>query len=114
MRVKRGVTKHQRHNKIRRATKGMTRSNRSSIRRGKQAITRALVNATRDRKNRKRTFRSLWTIRINSAARENGSTYSQLIAGLKKNKIVLDRKILSELAVSEPKAFSEIVKKASK
>lgn len=114
MRVKRGVTKHQRHQKIRRATKGMTRSNRSSIRRGKQALTRSLVNATRDRKNRKRTFRSLWNIRINAAARENGTTYSKLIAGMKLQKIELNRKVLSELAVSEPKAFSEVVKKSVK
>lgn len=114
MRVKRGVTKHRRHQKIRKSTKGMTRSNRSSIRRGKQAVTRALVNATRDRKNRKRTFRSLWNTRINAAARLNGTTYSKLIAGLKKNKIDLDRKVLSELAVNEPKAFAEVTKAASK
>lgn len=114
MRVKRGVTKHARHQKIRKATKGMTRSNRSSIRRGKQAITRALVNATRDRKDRKRTFRALWNARINAAARINGTTYSRLIAGLKKNKVEVDRKILSELAVNEPKAFEAVVKIASK
>ncbi len=114
MRVKRGVTTRKRHNKIRKATKGYTRSNRSSIRRGKQAVTRALVNATRDRKDRKRTFRSLWNIRINAAARENGTTYSRLIAGLKKNNISLDRKILSELAVNEPKTFAEVAKAAAK
>lgn len=114
MRVKRGVTSRAKHNKIRRATKGMSRSNRTSIKRGKQAVTRSLVNATRDRKDRKRTFRQLWNARINAAARLNDTTYSRLIAGLKKNKIDLDRKILAELAVSEPKAFSEIVKAASK
>jgi large subunit ribosomal protein L20 len=114
MRVKRGVTTHQRHQKIRKATKGMTRSNRTSVRRGKQALTKALVNATRDRKDRKRTFRALWNARINAAARINGTTYSRLIAGLKKNKVDLDRKILAELAVNEPKAFSEVVKIASK
>ena len=114
MRIKRGVTKHKKHQKVRKATKGMTRSNRTSVRRGKQALTRALVNATRDRKNRKRTFRALWNIRINAAARENGTTYSKLIAGLKKNNIKLDRKILSELAVKEPAAFKEIVSKAIK
>ncbi len=114
MRVNRGVTTRKKHNKIRKATKGYTRSNRSSIRRGKQAVTRALVNATRDRKNRKRTFRALWNVRINAAARLNGTTYSRLIAGLKKNNVTLDRKVLSELAVSEPKAFAEIVKVAGK
>lgn len=114
MRVKRGVTTHRKHQKIRKATKGMTRGNRSSIRRGKQAVVRSLVNATRDRKNRKRTFRQLWNARINAAARINGTTYSKLIAGLKKNNVELDRKVLAELAVSEPKAFAEVVKAASK
>lgn len=114
MRVKRGVPSHAKHKKIRKATKGMTRSNRSSIKRGKQAVTKALVNATRDRKERKRTFRQLWNTRINAAARINGTTYSRLIAGLKKNKIELDRKILSELAVNEPKAFEAVAKAASK
>lgn len=114
MRVKRGVTTRKRHNKIRKATKGFTRSNRSSIKRGKQALTKALVNATRDRKDRKRSFRALWNTRINAAARLNGTTYSRLIAGLKKNNVTLDRKILSELAVNEPTAFAEVVKAASK
>jgi large subunit ribosomal protein L20 len=114
MRIKRGVTSRKRHNKIRKATKGYTRSNRSSIKRGKQAVTKALVNATRDRKDRKRTFRALWNARINAAARINGTTYSRLIAGLKKNNVTLDRKILSELAVNEPTTFAEVVKVASK
>ena len=114
MRVKRGVASHRKHQKIRKATKGFTRSNRSSIKRGKQAVTKALVNATRDRKERKRTFRQLWNARINAAARINGTTYSKLIACLKKNNIELDRKILSELAVNEPKAFETIAKAASK
>ena len=114
MRVKRGVPGHAKHKKIRKATKGMTRSNRSSIRRGKQAVTRSLVNATRDRKDRKRTFRQLWNTRINAAARLHGTTYSKLIAGLKSSKIELDRKILAELAVNEPKAFETVVKTALK
>ncbi len=114
MRVKRGVTTRKRHNKIRKATKGFTRSNRSSIKRGKQALTKALVNATRDRKDRKRSFRALWTTRINAAARLNGTTYSRLIAGLKKNNVTLDRKILSELAVNEPTTFTEVAKIANK
>lgn len=112
MRVKRGVASHAKHKKIRLATRGMTKSNRSSIKRGKQALTKALENATRDRKDRKRTFRQLWNTRINAAARMNGTTYSLLIAGLKKANITLDRKILSELAVNEPKAFETIVKSA--
>lgn len=110
MRVKGGKSAHRRHKKIRQATKGMTRANRSSVRRGKQAITKALVYATRDRKNRKRTLRALWNARINAAARLNGTTYSKLMANLKKKDIQLNRKMLSELAVNEPGTFAEIVK----
>lgn len=113
MRVKRGVAGHKRHLKVRRATKGMTRSHRSSIKRGRQAQVRSLQFAYRDRRNRKREFRSLWNIRINAAARQNGTTYSQLIANLKRSNINLDRKVLSELAVNEPAAFEAIVKTAS-
>lgn len=112
MRVKRGVTSHKKHQKIRKATKGMQKSHRSSIKRGKQAITKSLQYSYRDRRNRKRTFRQLWNARINAAARLNGTTYSRLIAGLKKANIELDRKVLSEIAVSEPKAFEEIAKSA--
>lgn len=112
MRVKRGVTARKRHNKIRKATKGMSHANRASVRRGKQAVTKSLVYATRDRKNRKRTFRQLWNTRINAAARLNGTTYSKLIAGLKAANIELDRKVLAELAVNEPKAFEAVVKAA--
>jgi large subunit ribosomal protein L20 len=114
MRVKRGVASHAKHKKIRKATKGFSHSNRVSIRRGRQALTKSLQNATRDRKNRKRTFRQLWNARINAAARLNGTTYSQLIAGLKKANVTLDRKVLAELAVSEPKAFAAVVKAAKK
>jgi large subunit ribosomal protein L20 len=84
------------------------------MKRGKQALTKALQFATRDRKNRKRTFRELWNARINAAARLNGTTYSKLIAGLKAANITLDRKILSELATNEPKAFETVVKAAQK
>lgn len=114
MRVKRGVTSHSRHKKIRQQTKGMTRSNRSSVRRGRQAVTRSLQFSYRDKRNRKRTFRALWNARINAAARLNGTTYSRLMAGLKAHNISLDRKILSELAVSEPKVFEALVKDVSK
>src|SRR5688572_33241393 len=113
MRVKRGVAAHKKHVKIRRATTGMTHSNRASVKRGKQAVTKALQFATRDRKNRKRTFRELWNTRINAAARLHDTTYSKLIAGLKAANINLDRKILSELAVNEPKAFETVVKTAT-
>jgi large subunit ribosomal protein L20 len=109
MRVKRGVTSHAKHNKTRRATKGMSRSNRTSVKRGKQAVTRSLQNAYNDRRNRKRTFRSLWNTRINAAARQHGTTYSRFIAALKKSDISLDRKILAELAVNEPDSFKAII-----
>lgn len=112
MRVKRGVTAHKRHQKIRKATKGMTHAHRASVRRGKQAVVKSLQYSYRDRRNRKRTFRALWNTRINAAARENDTTYSKLIAGLKKADVQLDRKVLAELAVNEPKAFSEVVKTA--
>ncbi len=110
MRVKRGVASHAKHKKIRLATRGMTKSNRSSIKRGKQALTKAMENATRDRKDLKRSMRALWNARINAGARINGTTYSKLISGLKKADISLDRKILAELAVNEPAAFTAVVK----
>src|SRR6201990_2596371 len=112
MRVKRGVPGHAKHNKIRSATKGMSHTNRVSIKRGKKALTKSLQYAYRDRRNKKRTFRALWNARINAAARLNGTTYSKLIAGLKAAKIELDRKVLAELAVNEPKAFEAVVKTA--
>jgi len=114
MRVKRGVAAHRKHNKIRRATKGMTLAHRSSVKRGKQAVTKSLQFAYRDRRNRKRTFRELWNARINAAARLHGTTYSKLIASLKAANIQLDRKVLSELAVNEPKAFEAVVSAAKK
>ena len=112
MRVKRSVTSHKKHHKIRKATRGMQKSHRSSVKRGKQAVTRSLQYAYRDRRNRKRTFRQLWNARINAAARQHGTTYSRLIAGLKQAQITLDRKVLAELAVNEPKAFEAVLKAA--
>jgi len=113
MRVKRGVAAHKKHLKIRKATKGYTHSNRVSIKRGKQAVTRSLQFATRDRKNRKRTFRQLWNARINAGARLNNTTYSKLIASLKQAHIELDRKILADLSVNNPKAFTAVIKAAN-
>ena len=114
MRVKRGVTTHKKHAKVRSATKGMTHSRRRSYKMGKQGVIKALQYSYRDRRNKKRTFRTLWNTRINAAAHLNGTTYSELINGLKIAKIDLDRKVLAELAVSEPAAFAEVVKKATK
>lgn len=110
MRVKRGTTTHAKHVKIRKATKGMSHSRRRSFRMGKQGVIKSLQYAYRDRRNRKRTFRSLWNSRINAAAREHGISYSQLINRLKKTNINLNRKMLAELAVNYPKAFQEIIK----
>lgn len=114
MRVKRGVTARAKHKKILKATKGMTLSRRNSSRLGRQGVVKALQYAYRDRRNRKRTMRSLWNTRINAAARENGTTYSTLMNSLKVANIGLDRKILSELAVNEPKAFASLVKQVTK
>jgi large subunit ribosomal protein L20 len=112
MRVKRGVTINAKHKKMLKLTKGMQHDRTRSYRLAKQAVIKALSYAYRDRRNKKRDLRSLWITRINAAAREFGTTYSELIAGLKKVDIQIDRKILAELAVSEPKAFAEIVKAA--
>lgn len=112
MRVKRGATSHKKHLKIRKATKGMTHSRRRSYRMGKQGVVKALQYSYRDRRNKKRTFRTLWNTRINAAARLNGTSYNKLINALKKANITLDRKILAELATNEPAAFTAIVKLA--
>lgn len=112
MRVKRSVTARARHKKILAQAKGMQHNRTRSYRLAKQAVTRALEYAYRDRRNLKRDLRGLWITRINAAARQEGTTYGKFIAGLKAAKIELDRKVLAELAVSEPKAFSEIVKAA--
>lgn len=110
MRVKRGVTARAKHKKILKAAKGMQHNRTRSFRLAKQAVIRALEYSYRDRRNRKRDLRGLWITRINAAARENGTTYAKLIAGLKASNNELDRKTLAELAVSEPKAFTAVVK----
>ncbi len=110
MRVKRGVTARAKHKKILKLAKGMQHSRTSSYRLAKQAVIKALQYSYRDRRNRKRDLRALWITRINAAARQEGTTYGKLIAGLKAKNIELDRKILAELAVSEPETFKEIVK----
>ena len=112
MRVKRGVTATAKHKKIIKLAKGMQHNRTRSFRLAKQAVIKALQYAYRDRRNKKRDLRGLWITRINAAVRELGSTYGKFISGLKKADIQLDRKVLAELAVSEPKAFAEIAKKA--
>ncbi len=112
MRVKRGVAARAKHKKILKAAKGMQHNRTRSFRLAKQAVIRALQYSYRDRRNRRRDLRALWITRINSAARIEGTTYGKLIAGLKSAGIELDRKVLAELAVSEPSAFAAIVKAA--
>lgn len=114
MRIKRSVTARNRHKKILDLAKGMQHARRRSFRLAKQGVIRALQYAYRDRRNKKRDLRETWITRINAAARENGTTYAKLIAGLKKANIELDRKVLGELAATEPKAFEAVVKAATK
>lgn len=112
MRARSGVVSHKRHKKVKQQTKGMSHARRRSYRLGKQAVVRALQYSYRDRRNRKRDFRRLWITRINAAVREEGMSYSQFINALSKANISLDRKVLSEIAFSEPEAFKAIVKAA--
>ena len=114
MRVKRGVPAHAKHKKTLQAAKGMQHYRTRSYRLAKQGVIKSLRYAYRDRRNRKRDLRALWITRINNAAREYGMSYSKLINGMKKQGIVLDRKVLSDLAVNEPAAFKAIVETVKK
>jgi large subunit ribosomal protein L20 len=114
MRVKRGVTARAKHKKILKAAKGMQHDRTRSFRLASQAVVKALSYAYRDRRNKKRDFRSLWITRINSAARELGTTYGKLISGMKIANIQVDRKIMAELAINEPAAFKAVVDAAKK
>jgi large subunit ribosomal protein L20 len=113
MRIKRGVTNHAKHKRLRAQTKGYSLVRRSSVRQARQAILKALQYQYRDRRNKKRDLRSLWITRINAAVRPFGLSYSSFIGALSKSGIVLDRKILAELAVHHPKAFGAVVSKAT-
>ena len=110
-RVKRGVTKHARHQKILKAAKGYYGARRKLIGVALQAVEKASAYAYRDRRVNKRNFRSLWIQRINAGVRQFDMKYSTFINGLKKKGIELDRKVLSELAVNEPDAFKLLVDK---
>jgi large subunit ribosomal protein L20 len=114
MRIKRSVPARAKHKKILKAAKGMQHFRTRSFRLAKQGVIKALTYAYRDRRTKKRNLRSLWITRINAAARENGTTYGKLIADLKTAGIELDRKVLAEVAVSDPSAFAAIVKKVTK
>jgi large subunit ribosomal protein L20 len=111
-RVKRGVTSHAKHKKVFKAAKGYYGRRKNTIRVAKQAVEKANQYAFRDRKNRKRSFRALWIQRINAAVRPFGLTYSRFIDGLAKAGVMVDRKVLSDLAIAEPAAFQAIVEKA--
>lgn len=111
-RVKRGFKARRRRNKILKLAKGYRGARSKLFRSATEAVDRALNYAYRDRKVRKRDFRALWIARINAAARDNGLSYSRLVYGLKKADIQLDRKILAELAVTDPTGFSSVVDQA--
>ena len=111
-RVKRGVTSHARHKKVLKAAKGYKGRSNNTYKAAKQRVEKALQYAYRDRRVRKRDFRSLWIQRINAGAREHGLNYSQLIRGMREAGIDVDRKVLADLAVREPEAFKSVVDQA--
>lgn len=111
-RVKRGVTAHARHKKVLKAAKGYYGARSRTFRNAVQAVTKAGQYAYRDRRQKKRQFRALWIVRINAAARQHDLSYSQLINGLKKANIVIDRKVLSDLAINDKVAFQAIAEQA--
>jgi large subunit ribosomal protein L20 len=111
-RVKRGVTNHARHKKVLKAAEGYYGRRKSTIRIAKQAVEKAGQYAYRDRRQRKRNFRALWIQRINAAVRDHGLTYGRFIDGLSKAEVAVDRKVLSDLAITQPEAFGVLVAKA--
>ena len=111
-RVKRGVTSKAKHKKVLKAVKGQWGRRKNTIRVAKQAMEKAMQYAYRDRRTKKREFKSLWIQRINAGVRSEGLTYSKFINGLSKSGIKLDRKILAEIAYDSPEAFKTIVQKA--
>ncbi|MBK8176151.1 MAG: 50S ribosomal protein L20 [Rhodospirillales bacterium] len=113
-RVKRGVTTHARHKKVLDKAKGYRGRSSTSFRIALEKVEKAQQYATRDRRNRKRTFRALWIQRINAGVRAHGMTYSRFIDGLAKAGIEVDRKILADLAVKEPEAFAALVGHAAR
>ena len=110
-RTKRGVTSKARHKKVLKAVKGQFGRRKNTIRIARQAMEKALQYAYRDRRAKKREFRSLWIQRINAGVRLEGLTYSKFINGLNKSKIKMDRKVLADIAYNEPEVFKSIVKK---
>ena len=113
-RIKRAVQARKHRKNIMKHAKGFRQARKSKFKAAKDALRHAWTYAYRDRKAKKRTFRNLWNLQINALARQNGITYSRLINGLKKNKIELDRKILSELAKKHPEIFIKILEEVKK
>jgi large subunit ribosomal protein L20 len=111
-RVKTGPHRRQRHKKVLKLTKGQYATRHRLFRRANEAMLKSLWYAYRDRRTRKRDLRRLWIARINAAARQNGTTYSRLIHSLKQSNIRLNRKVLADVAVRDPKAFTAIVEQA--
>lgn len=111
-RVKRGVTAHAKHKKVLKKAKGFYGRRKNTIRTAKSAVDKSMQYAYRDRKTRKRDFRSLWIQRINAAVREHGLTYGRFIDGLNKAGIEVDRKVLSDMAINEAEAFGALVEAA--
>jgi large subunit ribosomal protein L20 len=111
-RVKRGNKKTQKRKKVLKRAKGFYGTKSKAYRMAKQAVDKALAYSYRDRRQKKRNFRSLWILRINAAARQSGLSYNRLIAGLKATGSELDRKVLADLAVRDPKAFAELAASA--
>jgi large subunit ribosomal protein L20 len=108
MRVKNGMTRHRRHKKLLKQARGFYSGRRKHFRKAKEQLERSLVYAYRDRRQRKRDFRKLWIIRINAAARLNDMNYSRFMHGLKLAGIELDRKVLADMAMNDPAAFSKV------
>ena len=112
MRVKKGVKARRRRNRVLKLAKGFRGRRKNAYRRANQAVERALDYSTRDRRRRRREFRSLWIVRINAAARQNGTTYSRLVGAMHKAGVTLDRKVLAELALAMPGDFAAVVRAA--
>ena len=110
-RVKRGVTANKRRKNVLKLTKGFRWGRKSKFRAAKEAMLHAGAHAYRGRKQKKRDFRALWITRLSAAAKQNGTSYNKLINKLSKEKIQLNRKVLSELAIHHPKVFEKIIKK---
>jgi large subunit ribosomal protein L20 len=111
-RIKTGPYRRQHHKKVLKMTKGQFGTRHRLFRRANEAMLKSLWYAYRDRRTRKRELRKLWIARINAAARQNGTTYSRMVHGMKVNQIALNRKMLADLAVRDPKAFSAVVAQA--